>query len=300
MSEAKLGNNIFDSRGGSCDGSVLDRAAPLLPWNGGDRLISLWDMKEYLAHRLYTLILDVQGVQAARTIHDEDEDKAREQIKEHTKSVFQETKVLGLQSTQRQALRLYRYAKDTGKDIDEIADATDELDTRLDEELSDLRLFYIPNDKLNYYNKTDLFGDEFKTNFPQANAEIIEAGNCLAFDRYASCVFHLTRALEICLRVVFVSLGMPARIWSVSKWRSLLQRIDGKIKKNNQNLVNDPTWQSERPFYEKVHAFLAAATNPLRNSSVHVDVAYSEESSVRPVWLGVEAFMRHLATKLKE
>src|SRR5204862_4999266 len=111
-----------------------------------------------------------------------------------------------------------------------------------DEETHVLKLYYVPADQIDFYNKTDLFGEEFKEKFPQANSEICEAGKCFAFDRYTACVFHLTRSLEIALRVLFVSLGMPPRIWSVTKWQKILERIAGKIKKNNERIATDSDW----------------------------------------------------------
>jgi hypothetical protein len=277
------------------------------PWTGGSRLVTLWDMKEYLAPRLTDLARDFFKIQVhfigRGGEYDDEEDRqelaeARKGLPRWCQKIADEAEFLGLQSTKRQAGRIAKIAGQvTPKEIDV---AVVELETRFDEETQELKLFYVPADQIDFYNKTDLFGEEFKEKFPQANSEICEAGKCFAFDRYTACVFHLTRSLEIALRVLFVSLGMLPRIWSVTKWQKILERIAGKIKKNNERPATDSDWQEKRAFYEKAHAFLAAAANPLRNSCVHVDVIYTDQGSVRPVWLGTEAFMRHLATKLKE
>jgi len=86
----------------------------------------------------------------------------------------------------------------------------------------------------------------------------------------------------------------------ITRWKNLCDRIDRKIKRNDQTLANDPIWQKDRVFFENHMLFLSAARAPLRNSTVHVDVTYPDEGSVRPLWLATEAFMRHVATKLKE
>ena len=263
----------------------------LLPWQGGPRLISLRDMKEYVAHYLVDIHKCLVRCSLSET--------SSELVTDNLEFVRNQARELGLRSTEQGTIRLLGLLEgdlshdEKHRHIQTIAE-------RFHDDIVSLILFYLPTSKLAYYNKTDLFGEDFKTRFPSANAEIIEAGNCFAFDRFSATVFHLTHALEIALRVLFLSLGMPAQIWSVTKWQKILRRIDGKIKRNNERLSNDADWQRDRPFYEKAHAFLAAAANPLRNSSVHVDVVYSDESSVRPVWLGTEAFMRHIATKLKE
>jgi hypothetical protein len=271
-----------------------------LPWNGGAKLITLRDMKEYLASRLIEITRHVVNAQCIMIEAVDVWPDGRKEIEGYAKEVWKEAKFLGLKSTERQAARLYNYSSDEEKKDPDLEAAAQELSRRFDEDLEGFPLFYVSADKLSFYNKTDLFGETFKANFPTANAEIIEAGTCLAFDRFTACAFHLSRATEIVLRVVFVSLGLPPRIWSVTKWKQLADRTGGKIAKNNVRLVSDPTWQADKSFYEKAHAFLEAARNPIRNSTVHVDVTYPDEGSVRPVWLATEAFMRHIATKLKE
>lgn len=262
-------------------------------------------MKEYLAPRLVSITREFINAQAAFLGRKDDDPEDhpelledRKLLKPWTTRISNEAKFLGLPSTTRQAIRIAQEC-DAWK-AHEIDAAIVELERRFDEEIEALTLFYIPNDRIDFYRRTDLFGERFKQHFPQANSEICEAGKCFAFDRFTASVFHLTHAMEIALRVLFNSLGMTARIYSVTRWTKLLERIDGKIKKNSERLANHPDWKDAAPFYQKAHAFLAAACNPLRNSMVHVDVTYADEDSTRPVWLAVEAFMRHIATRLKE
>jgi len=207
-------------------------------------------------------------------------------------------KYLGLEMTRVYAERL-RGGVSNAVEEDKLVDELIILTQRFRDELQGIHFFYVPPDKLRYYNKTNLFGDEFKTKFPQANGEIIEAGNCFAFDRFTSCVFHLMRATEISLRVLFVSLGLPPRIWSTTKWKNICDRIEGKIEKNNKTLANDPAWQKDRTFYESASAFVAAVRAPMRNATMHVESIY-DEPGAENVFDAVKSFMRHLATKLKE
>lgn len=262
-------------------------------------------MKEYLAPRLVWLARHLLDVQASFIAINEDDPedvadytKHRDELGPWAKRISAEAQFLGLPSTIRQAQRISESSKDWK--AAEIDTELRQLQRRFDEETESLILFYLPADKRDFYNKTDLFGEEFKAAFPAANAEITEAGTCFAFDRFTACAFHLARATEIVLRVVFVSLGLPPRIWSATKWKKLTERIQGKIESNNARLSSDPAWQVDRPFYEKANAFLDSARNPIRNVTMHVDVTYPDEGSVRPVWLATEAFMRHVATKLKE
>jgi hypothetical protein len=266
------------------------------PWTGGPRIITLWDMKEYLAPRLTNLareFSDAWGEFIA--IGDKEEDQtelaqSRRKLGPWCKKIIAECEFLGLQSTKRQAVRLAGIADSASPE--EIPAEIEQLERRFDEETEALKIFHVPTDKIGFYNRTDHFGDEFKTNFPQANAEIIEAGNCFAFDRFTSCAYHLMRALEVVLKSLFSTLGLPP-LTSVGEknWNGILKQIRDKLEKDKTIPDYD--------FYEGAYAFLAAAKNPMRNATMHVDAVYGEDS-VRPVFDAVGAFMRHVAKKLKE
>lgn len=269
------------------------------PWTGGCRLISLWDMKEYLARNLVDASACFSTAYSS-FLYAEDKDLTEERRKSCAGMMvkfYEALKLLGLPLTTKAAGRfVFATKKDNSEELEK---KFDEVLSRFQDEAENLPLFYVHQDALRYYNQTNLFGDEFKTKFPSANIEIIEAGNCFAFDRFTSCVFHLMRAMEIALRVLFVSLGLPPRIWSTSKWSQISNRIDGKIEKNNRTLASDPSWQRDRMFYESASAFIAAVRAPMRNATMHVESVY-DEPGAENVFGAVKSFMRHIATKLKE
>ncbi len=276
-----------------------DRATEWIPpWTGGVRLITLWDMKEYLAPRLVELMDDITNYQVWFVYRDEEKDEddrkavaeARPEVAPWAKKIASEAEFLGLPSMRRQALRIAKSADKWSSK--EIHDAIRELRTRFDEETEALKLFYIPIEKISFYNKTDLFGETFKASFPTANAEVIEAGNCFAFDRFTACAFHLMRSLEVVLKSLFSALTLPPLTAAGEKnWNGILRQIKDKLEQDKAIPNHD--------FYDGAYAFLAAAKNPMRNATMHVDAVYDEDS-VRRVFDTVGAFMRHIATKLKE
>jgi hypothetical protein len=269
----------------------------LPPWvESPARLWSLRHMKEYLANRLVRVQKCMSQCYLI-SMSDPIEPDERRDINEYLDEISTELKYLNLNMTLAAVKRLR-------PEIPKIEprrflEAMAVIDQRFDDEIASLDFFHVPAERRSYYNRTDLFGIEFKERFPLANAEIIEAGNCFALDRFSASVFHLTRAMEIAIRVVFVSLGMPPRIWSATKWSKILDRIKGKIDKNNRNLSSDINWQQDRPFYENAHAFLAAVRVPIRNATVHVETVY-DEPGAENVFGAVKTFMRHIAPKLKE
>jgi hypothetical protein len=81
-------------------------------------------------------------------------------------------------------------------DIEGARHKADAIREVLKVELEGRKFFVLNQDNLRYYNNTQLAGEQFKDNWPKANAELIEAGNCLAFERHTACVCHVMRALE--------------------------------------------------------------------------------------------------------
>src|SRR6266540_3846197 len=267
-----------------------DRA--VLPWTSGSRLITLLDMKEYLAPRL----VDASGALAVALISFTGKEDAeltpevRKEIKSSLSTFLREVEFLGLTYTAKAGKRLVQAA--AASNSTKLEKHFDETYSRFTDEAEALPLFYVHQDALKYYNKTDLFGEDFKTKFPLANAEIIEAGNCFAFDRFTACAFHLMRSLEVALKALFNALGLPPLTTAGEKnWNGILRQIKDKLERDKTIPDHD--------FYDGAYAFLAAAKNPMRNSTMHVDVVYDEDG-VRRVFDAVGAFMRHIATKLKE
>ena len=256
-------------------------------------------MKEYLAPRLANAAAFLISAHSEFTMLEDAEFTAevRESVRANAERFVREAHFLGLPMTLRAGQRFLQATKT--QSAAQLEGAYTEVHSRFQDEAATLPLFYVHQDALRYYNKTDLFGEQFKAAFPSANSEIIEAGNCFAFDRFTASVFHLSRALEIVLRVLFVDLGMPPRIWSTTKWSKILERIDGKIRKNNITFANDPGWQDCKGFYENTYAFLAAVRAPMRNATMHVGAPY-DEAGAENVFGAVKSFMRHAATRLKE
>jgi hypothetical protein len=277
-----------------------DRAEWLAPWTGGAKLISVFDVKEYLASRLVSIsncLIHCQLICLECSSGESPTKEHRDDLARYLKDMDEELKFLGLEMTRLSVTRMKSQIATITRD--KLAESMDDIENRFNDEVRPVSLLYLAPEKRRFFSKTDLFGEEFKTRFPTANAEVIEAGNCFALDRFTACVYHLCRSMEVGMRVLFVSLGMPPRVWSTTKWSRILDRIKGKIDKNNKVLADDYEWQSLRSFYESTYAFLSAVRVPIRNSTVHVESSY-DEAGAENVFGAVKTFMRHLATKLKE
>ena len=176
-----------------------------LPWQGGAKLISLWDMKEFLASKFLDSYRALESTFEATAPGSPTDATRRGQIAGNIAFVAEQAAILGLRSTVLGANRFLERCRTDS--LDAVHNGIQNVSERFHDDLAGLVFLYLPGDKLAYYQKAELFGDTFKFNFPTANTEVIEAGNCFAFGRNTACVFHLMRALEVVLKSLFNRLG---------------------------------------------------------------------------------------------
>jgi len=173
-----------------------------------------------------------------------------------------------------------------------------ELDHSIDREIEDSLFMYISSSEAEYYDKPALFGEQVNAAFPRAANDIREAGNTYAAGRSTACVFHLMRAIEVGLRALGASLKNtdlePKRN---PTWEKILKPCDDELKKPLG--LRSLEWQTDELFFSNATANLRAVKDAWRNPSLHVERDY-DQSQALEVFNAVRAFMRHLATKLKE
>jgi hypothetical protein len=166
------------------------------------------------------------------------------------------------------------------------------------DELSRAFLMSIPQRiAVDYYEKSNLFGDKVFNNFPSANFDIEEAGKCFATERYTACVMHLQRVVEIGLKAFGDYLVIMTYIKSAQpSWQGVLSKTGSEIKSRP-----NASWSSndERMFAEGIQSFLGAVQVAWRNPSMHADKKYTEEEA-EDIFNAVKGFMRHITKHLDE
>jgi hypothetical protein len=248
-------------------------------------------MKEYYAPRLVAVSEALTQCKVLGISDEGEKPEGRQEIAEWLQSTDPELRYLGLEMTRVYANRIKGQIAQLVREKRLLNDLLI-LDQRFRDELEGIHFFHISPDKLSFCSKTDLFGEQFKIGFPTANSEVIEAGNCFAFDRHTACVFHLMRGLEVVLKALFHALGLPPLTKAGERnWNGILRQIKDKLEADKNITDFD--------FYDAAYAFLAAAKNPIRNATMHIDATYDEEGA-RMVFDALGAFMRHIATKLKQ
>ncbi len=149
-----------------------------------------------------------------------------------------------------------------------------------------------------FYEAVTLFGHDMAQKFASAILDIEEAGKCLALERHTACVFHLMRVMEVGLRVLAAILNDPRLNPKRNpSWDSILKKCQEELAKPLGQRA--PEWAKDDVFFSGAAATLMAVKDAWRNPTMHVETNYDEERA-RDVWNCVRAFMRHIATKLRE
>jgi hypothetical protein len=104
--------------------------------------------------------------------------------------------------------------------------------------------------------------------------------------------------MEAALRVLAKTLNDPRLDPKRNpSWDSILKKCREELEKDR--LKRAPEWAADDAYFSGAAARLLAVKDAWRNPTMHVETNYDEESAL-DVWNHVRAFMRHLATKLKE
>src|SRR6266436_2154611 len=155
-------------------------------------------------------------------------------ILEHLNPLGELCKKLGLtaSNSQRQALmrRIYNMVDIKGCSAQGIAAQLEDLLHSVRREVGKRYFAFIPENKIEFFEQHDLFGERVSAAFPSAQSEIKDAGNCLAADLHTAAVFHFMRASEHGLRALARHLRVkPSMPLEYAGWEEVIRAIDRKL-----------------------------------------------------------------------
>jgi hypothetical protein len=219
-------------------------------------------------------------------------------------------KPLDLTYSIRQIARIENSLQRGGYTLPNVCQMLIALRERVDDELAARIFFSVETHDLYLFRVTEipgrmelklpreLFGDEVVGSFPSSLRDIEDASKTLAYGQGTACVFHLMRVLECGLRALAVSLN-DSRINPKTNpsWENILSKCDEELQKPLAK--RSAEWKTDEPFFSSATANLRAVKDAWRNPTMHVEIFYDPEMA-KDVWHSSRAFMRHLATKLRE
>lgn len=117
-----------------------------------------------------------------------------------------------------------------------------------------------------------------QTRFATAIAELREAENCLLFDSGTACVFHSMRAIEVVVRAVWKTLGIPApKLFN--SWGELIGPMEKELAKKPQDRI--PAWNTDAALFHKLTLDLRAIQKSWRDSTMHIQSSYGEKEALK-------------------
>jgi hypothetical protein len=280
---------------------MLADAGPIRPpWYGYPyRLVSWWDMETFSAghffdiggafRQLDTLLSgELLGVRLSET--------DAKWFYETLHALSEDCRSISLIESAKCVERLALSAV-AGTDCATLRIRIDDLRALFQSEMdSNLFLWVMPHEADYFIQPKPLMGAVVDEKFLSARHEIQEAGKCLALARSTACVFHLMRVLEAAIDVIEADIQINP---DSPTWNAYL---NGFTKHALRKYPDDGSEINRewRAFYFGVEGHLRAIKNMWRNETMHnIARVYSEEQA-KDIFNLVAAFMRHLATKLKE
>jgi hypothetical protein len=179
-----------------------------------------------------------------------------------------------------------------------LAERTSDISITLRRELSQIKTFYVSRTKEPFFEiDITTFGERFKNDFASAIFEVDEAGKCHALGRSTACVFHLMRLMELGIKTIARSLGLPDPVkGSDRNWGQMLGKILDEIKRRNSSKL----WKNnDRELFESLYASLDAVRVAWRNTTMHVENKYTDDESEH-IFVATHGFMRKLSDRMDE
>lgn len=180
-----------------------------------------------------------------------------------------------------------------------------ELDLAMMTDLKESRFFYMPLDRVGYYEQEELFGADVKANFRSTIGDVKEAGSCYATGRNTACVFHCMRVLEKGLHAMVHDLNNKfnanltfTKEIDATNWGEILTKIENLFTQQRllQQLNPQPTSQ-DKQFYSVALKEFQYFKDAWRNDVSHSRSSYDEHEA-KAVMAHVGAFMKQIATSV--
>ena len=222
------------------------------------------------------------------------EPEKREKYRDFYSKVLNELNDLNLPCSADQVTRVMRLL-DSDKSWRNYLSAIEELQRRIEDEISHHVLLQIPPNKKEFYEKPELFGRAVYEGFPSAIVDIEEAGTCYALERNVACVMHLQRAIEVALKTLGAKIGVD--ITQNRTWDAILEKIDPELRKGYAE--RSDFFKSNLEECAEAAALLRSVKIAWRNPSMHVGAIYDDTKAL-DVMNAIKALMRHLASFTKE
>lgn len=197
----------------------------------------------------------------------------------------------------------FQPSRGTPFSLEQLRIESDNLVEEITRALSQNKFMMIPNDKAEYYDKPELFGEKVYTNFKSTRDDVAEIGNCYAAGRNTACVFHCMRVLEKGLHALVHDLNNRFSAGIVFKkeieatnWGNIIAEIQNTLTlPKRQEILNPKPTSQDVTFYAMAAREFEHFNDAWRKNVSHSRRSY-DENEAKAVMVHVHAFMELLAS----
>jgi hypothetical protein len=181
----------------------------------------------------------------------------------------------------------------------------DDLRWKLITRLNAIKFALIREESVGYFEQEELFGSEVHKAFPEARADIKDAGNCIAADLCTAAVYQLMRVAELGLRRLARKLKVklkdrrgPQPI-TFADWEKIIAGCKTCIDAARAMKPTGPKRQAALERYCDIADHCLFMKDIWRNSAAHVRKPYSRSEAIA-AFERVRDFMRSAVSVLGE
>lgn len=149
--------------------------------------------------------------------------------------------------------------------------------------------------------RTDLFGPAVSAAFPSADADIREAGNCLAAECNTAAVFHLMRVAEVGLRALARDrrVRLPRKQpLNLAAWETIVKELEA-AEEAIRHYPKTGAQAAQFAFHHGAISLFAKFKSIFRNQVMHAQQHFGPDHALR-IFEDVRAFMQVLAQRIGE
>lgn len=159
------------------------------------------------------------------------------------------------------------------------------------QELNAIRFLPASIDMIKFLNKRVPFGENVSKAFPNCVEDIEEAHQCFAFGQYTATAFHISRVMEVVVRIVATKMRVkPAR----DEWQNYINAMDEAIKKMP---FKTPRHKARRAIYSEASNYLFNFKEAFRNKTMHPKKTYNRKESLRVIDSAGD-FLRYVSSEI--
>ncbi len=205
-------------------------------------------------------------------------------------------KSLSLPATQRKVD--YLRTQYTDPELIYITDSTlkdlEHLEIDFVQELCEIKFLRLDSVRMQYFVEGNAKAFPFESGvhvaFPSADADIREASNCFALERWPACVFHLMRVLEAGLAVLAFKFGVSS---DRANWQNIIEQIEAEVRKIGP--TSGPDWKQQQKDFSDAATQFMFFKDAWRNHVMHKRDVY-DEGRARSIWQHTQEFMNKLVS----